>query len=96
MCAEEQVTFHASLVVLVIDDCTGEPVPGNKVRVSTADSILPIVKEDGYRVFVNLREEAVTIICEGGMYERWEEKVNLEGQQEVLEIRLRPKEPMLC
>lgn len=96
MCAEEQVTFHTSLVVLVIDDLTGKPVLGNKVRVATANGILPVVKEDGYRVFVNLRQGEVNVICGSSEYERQERTVDPEKQQDVLEIRLCPKESVLC
>jgi len=85
-------TIHASLVILVIDDFTGKPVRHSNVRVSIPGQKPPVVKEDGYRVFLNLTESCFTLVCESGIYKRREERVNLSGwkEEEVMVLRLFP------
>lgn len=92
MAREDRVRFHASLVVLVIDDFTGRPVVGSNVKVSIREQKPPVVKGDGYYVFVNLTETSVTLLCESGIYEQRTEQVDLAGgmENEVLIIRLLP------
>ncbi|RKI44390.1 DUF4255 domain-containing protein [bacterium D16-51] len=89
---EDRIAFRASMVVLVIDDFTGRPVAGSNVRVSISGKMSPVVKGDGYYVFVNVTEPSVTVLCESRIYERRAEQVELAGEteNEVLIIRLQP------
>lgn len=84
--------FHASLVVLIIDDFTGEPVPADQVTVSIPGHYSPLVKSDGYHVFVNLNETQVELICKSKIFEWYTEQVELteRDENEVLMIRLVP------
>lgn len=84
--------FHASLVVLVIDDFTGEPALDGKVTVLIPGHRPPVVKSDGYHVFVNLSEDKVEVLCESKIYEPKKEQVELTGrsEDEVFIIRLVP------
>lgn len=90
--AEEHIRFRKSLVVLVIDDLTGKPVGADKVLVSIAGQRPPVVKPDGYRVFVNARETSFTLRCRSSVYYPWEEKVDLAERrpEDILVIRLKP------
>lgn len=85
-------TIHASLVILVIDDFTGKPVKDSSVRVSIPGQRPPVVKEDGYRIFLNLTESSFIILCESGIYKRREEWVDLSDwkEEEVMILRLLP------
>lgn len=92
LAGEDRVAFRTSLVVLVIDDFTGKPVVGSNVRVSIPGQRAPVVKGDGYHVFMNLTEPVVSLLCESGIYEQRTEQVELAGGMgnEVLIIRLLP------
>jgi len=92
LAGEDRVAFHASLVVFIIDDFTGKPVTGSNVKVSILGQKEPVVKGDGYHIFMNLTEPSVTLLCESRIYEKRTKQVALEGgiKQEVLIIRLLP------
>lgn len=85
-------TVHASLVILVIDDFTGKPVRDSSVRLSIPGQRPPLVKEDGYRVFLDLAETDFNLVCESGIYGRREERVELSGWtgKEVMVLRIYP------
>ena len=87
---KDTVTLHVSLAVLVIDDFTGKPVLGNRVKVYIPGQKECVIKNDGYRVFINLQQEEVKLICESAVYERRVERVKLHEIDEVLIIRLMP------
>lgn len=89
---EEHIRFGRPLVVLVIDDLTGKPVGADKVLVSIAGQRPPVVKPDGYRVFVNIRETSFNLRCQSSVYYPWEGKVDLTERrpEDILVIRLKP------
>ena len=93
MMAKESIkAVHASLVILVIDDFTGKPVRGSNIRVSIEGQRPPVVKEDGYHIFLNLTETCFTLVCESSIYKRRSEQIDLSGwgEKEVMVIRLLP------
>jgi len=87
-----QIFFQASLVVRLLDDFTGEPVPGNKARVFIAGQKPPIVKDGGYYIFVNLHEKQVRLTCKGSVYQERTQEIDLarDGEDEAVVIRLLP------
>lgn len=89
---EDRVFYDTSLVVLPIDDFTGRPITGSNVRISVPGGRPAVIKEDGYRVFTNIREAEVTIECQSGLYENRTEKINLASRdaEQVLVLRLSP------
>ncbi len=86
----DKVSFRASLVVLLIDDFTGKPILWNQAKVSISGKKLPVIKKDGYRVFLNLKEKEVCLFCESGIYEKKEDRVFLPLEEKVHIIRLLP------
>lgn len=89
---QDMVSFHASLVVLLVDDFTGKPITGNKVRLFISGQKPPLIKPDGYYVFINLTEPKVVLHCESGLYHPLSEEISLKGMEEpfVLMLRLSP------
>lgn len=87
---KDSVTFSVSLAVLVIDDFTGKPILGNAVRAYIPGQKAPIIKSDGYRVFINVEEAEVELICESAAYEKRVEKISLRDTEEVHIVRLMP------
>lgn len=89
---QDMVSFHASLVVLPVDDFTGKPVTGNKVRIFIPGQKPPLIKPDGYYVFINLTEPKAVLHCEGGLYYPRSEEISLEGKEDpfVYMLRLSP------
>lgn len=92
MWIKDRASFHTSLVVLLIDDFTGRPVTDRRVKAVIPGQKPPVVKSDGYCVFVNLTEPEVTLCCESRAYLGWSGKVALTGKgaQDVFLIRLLP------
>lgn len=88
----ERKGFHASLVVLVIDSFTGKPVVDGNVVVSIPGQRTPVVKSDGYHVFVNLTETKISLVLESKVYECRMEQVDLTDREEdeVLVMRIMP------
>lgn len=87
----DKLTFHVSLVVIPIDDFTGKPITGSNVRVYITGEKPPIVKAEGYRVFVNIQQPCVKVHCESGLYDPREDIVELKDQPlQMLKIRLSP------
>ncbi len=89
---QDIVSFHASLVVFPVDDFTGKPITGNKVRLFIPGQKPPLIKPDGYYVFINLTEPKVVLHCESGLYHPRSEGISLEGKEEpfVFMLRLSP------
>lgn len=87
---KDAVAFYVSLAVLVIDDFTGKPILGNAVRAYIPGQKAPIIKGDGYRVFINIDEDEVELVCEGAAYEKRVEKILLCDVEEVHIVRLMP------
>ena len=89
---KESISIRKSLVVLVTDDFTGEPVDGDKVTVSIAGQRTPLVKPGGYRIFVNLPAVTYTLVCRSRIYYHWEAPVDVAERdpEEYLVIRLKP------
>ncbi len=88
----ERKGFHASLVVLVIDDFTGKPVVDGSVVLSVPGQRPPVAKGDGYHVFVNLTETKIPISVKSKIYECRTEQVDLTGreEEEVFILRMIP------
>ena len=88
----ERKGFHASLVVLVIDDFTGNPIVDGNVTVSIPGHRPPVVKSDGYHVFGNLPEMKISLVLESKVYECRMEQVDLadRDEDEVLVMRIMP------
>lgn len=86
---QEDVSFHASLVVLPVDDFTGKPVKGSKVRIFIPGQKPPLRKADGYYVFINITEPNVTLYCESGLYHPRAEEICFEGASKPLVYKLR-------
>lgn len=86
-----KVSFHVSLIVLVIDDFTGKPVGENRVSLSIAERTA-LGKKGGYHIFINVKEEKVAIICKSEIYQQRTVRVDLSqrDEQEILIIRLLP------
>ena len=89
---EDTVAYSGTLVVLCIDKETGRPVTGSNVRVWIEGLKPPVIKEDGYRIFLNVKEADVSIHCESGIYEPQEVELHYEewDESEVLTIELTP------
>lgn len=92
MGAGKCIRCSKSLVVQVIDDFTGKPVDGNKVIVSIPGQRPPVVKPDGYRVFVNLRELFFTLVCQSNIYDQWTGQIDLSerDRDDILVVRMKP------
>ena len=90
---EDVVAYSRTLIVLCIDEKTGRPVTGSNVRVHIDGIRPPVIKEDGYRIFLNTDgDDTVTVHCDSGIYEQQDVEVNLAArdENEVLEITLKP------
>jgi len=88
----ERVAIHAALAVLLLDDFTGKPVEAGKVSVSIPGQPPPVIKGDGYWIFVNLTESFLTLLCDSDIYRHWEGQVELGKQtmEEAFVVRLQP------
>ncbi|MCH5264626.1 MAG: hypothetical protein J1F02_01915 [Lachnospiraceae bacterium] len=86
---KDTVRFRVSLVVLPVDDFTGNPITGSQVRVFIPGQKPPVIKSDGYHVFLNLQEPQVEVCCESGLYGPRREEVVLPAGAEPLVIKLR-------
>ena len=101
---DQRDAAHAFLVVLPVDDYTGRPVTGSNVRVSIKDGELwagngkpvrtPVVKGDGYRVFMGYPDQEVTLLFQSGIYEEKTVTIRPEdiAEDEVITVRLTPNE----
>ena len=89
----DSMSSYRSLVVLCIDKQTGRPVTGSNARVYIEGVKPPVIKDDGYRVFLNVSDkEPVTIHCQSGIYEPCERVIDFNewDASEVIEIELEP------
>ncbi len=89
---EEKISAGRTLVVRCIDRETGRPVTGSNVQVSIAHAGPPVIKEDAYRVFLNIPEEKVKICCSSSIYEKKDVELDLGSwdNAEVYDIELVP------
>lgn len=62
------VKIMSSLVVMAIDDFTGKAIENNNVRVWIDGERPSIVKQGGYRIFTNLKNESFVLKLVGGQY----------------------------
>lgn len=85
----DKIVFTASLVVLPIDDFTGQPVTGSVVRVYIPCEKPALIKPDGYRVFLNLTNPSVDVHCESGIYNEKIVTVDLGHEEGVQLVQLR-------
>ena len=89
---EDRVLFETSLVVLPIDDFTGRPVTGSAVSLQLEGERPAVVKDDGYRIFTNVRNRHPVLIGRSGLYESVRMEANLDERdpEEIWILRLVP------
>lgn len=91
---KERMTIQVSLVVAAVDDFNNKPISRSNLRVWIEGAGPSISKEEGYYVFVNLREPQVEVCLEGPMYHAQrifldnERLLGLQGK--VLKVRMQP------
>ncbi len=91
----DSLSSYKTLVVLCTDRETGRPVTAGNARVYIEGVKPPVIKEDGYRVFLNINDkEPVTIRCQSAIYEPCERTVDFNewDDSSVVEIELIPGE----
>lgn len=64
----ETIKIKSSLVVMAMDDFTGKAIENQNVRVWIDGERPCVVKQGGYRVFTNLKEEDFVLKIIGGQY----------------------------
>lgn len=80
-----------SLVILPIDDFTEQVIADSKIRVYTEQGKhLSICKEDGYRVFCDLRGNTVRICAEGPLYQKQAAEFPVGDASTVFKLRMLP------
>ena len=80
-----------SLVILPIDDFTEKVITDAKLRVYTEQGKrLAICKEDGYRIFCDLKESKVKICAEGPLYQKQTVEFLVSGASVVFKLRMIP------
>lgn len=80
-----------SLVILPIDDFTEQVIKGSNLRVYTEQGKrLSICKEDGYRIFCDLKESFVKICAEGPLYQKQTVTFPVSGASVVFKLRMLP------
>ncbi|MBR0120084.1 MAG: DUF4255 domain-containing protein [Eubacterium sp.] len=89
---EDRVLYETSLVVLPIDDFTGRPVTGSAVSIQLEGEKPAVVKDDGYRIFTNVKNRKPVLISMGGLYEpvRIETDLDARDPEEIMVLRLMP------
>ncbi len=88
---DESIDIIVSLVVAPIDDFTGKPISGSRLRVWIEGEKPAIVKSEGYYVFVNLRSPDVVVKLEGGYFQHQEVKVTVaDYNDKVMKVRMIP------
>ncbi len=89
--AARKLHMERSLVVICTDGTDGHMVTGNAVRAYIEGERPAVLKEDGYRVFVNLGSDVVRLRVESGIYEDCEKVVRLNERDaaDVLEVVLK-------
>ena len=88
---DESINVDVSLVIAPIDDFTGKPISGSKLRVWIEGEKPAIIKSEGYYVFVNLRPEEVTVQLEGGYFQHQELHVKIaDYRDKVIKVRMIP------
>lgn len=89
---EDRVLYETSLVVLPIDDFTGRPVTGSAVSIQLEGEKPAVIKDDGYRIFTNVKNRKPVLISMGGLYEPVRIKTDLDARdpEEIMVLRLMP------
>lgn len=64
----ETIKINSSLVVMAMDDFTGKAIENQNVRVWIEGERPCVVKQGGYRIFTNLKEEDFVLKIVGGQY----------------------------
>ncbi len=89
----ENAAWHISLVILPVDDFTGEVIVGARINVAVEKWGRPIVKPDGFYVFTGgFGEEAVAVLWGRG-YRKMRVKIrlaDLDPKNPVEIIRVKP------
>ena len=85
-----EIGYKRTLVVLCKDSADGRVITGSNVHAYIEGERPAVIKEDGYRVFLNVRSEKATLKIESGIYEPYEEELdfNERDADEVLTITL--------
>lgn len=89
---KDRVFFNTSLVVLPIDAFTGRPITGSGVSMMIEGEKPPVVKDDGFRVFTNIKEKKPLLKGISGLYAPVELKIDMENRdsEEILVLRMMP------
>lgn len=90
----ERISICVSLAVAVIDDFSGKPLSGSQVRVWIEGERPPAVKDGGYYIFTNLRQQRAVLHLDAPMFHDRQivlEEDRLEQHREKpLKIRMIP------
>ncbi len=88
--ALRRIETERSLIVLCIDGTDGHIITGNTLRTYIEGAGPAIIKEDGYRVFVNIDTDVAKLHVESSIYETCEKEIHLRERDasEVMEITL--------
>ncbi len=80
------------LVVQCIDKESRRPITSNNVRVTMDRAKPAVVKDDGYSVFINIKEERTVVHCESRIYEPRDVEIDFNklDNTEVFEIEMTP------
>ena len=86
----KEIGYKRTLVVLCRDSADDRVITGNNVRAYIEGERPAVIKEDGYRVFLNVRADKATLKVESGIYEPYEVELdfNERDADEVLTITL--------
>lgn len=85
-----EIGYKRTLVVLCKDSTDDRVITGNNVRAFIEGERPAVIKEDGYRVFLNVRSDKATLKVESGIYEPYEMELDFSERdaEEVLTITL--------
>ena len=79
----DEIHRHVSLVILPIDEFTGKRILSPDFLVRVQGAACPIIKQDGYRVFVGeFATQEIIVMLEGRFYRKKRITVDLSGIEE--------------
>lgn len=86
-----EIGYKRTLVVLCNDETDGRVITGSNVRAYIEGERPAVIKEDGYRVFLNVRSEKATLKVESGIYEPYSQELDFaeRDESEVLTVTLK-------
>lgn len=71
-----QIFLKAGLAVVLYDDFTSSPIRNSSVRVTSAQGIKPVRKDEGYYVFLNCIDYEIDICVESPFY--WPKHIHVD------------------